>query len=160
LVSLNKGLITLAKLDNNQIDEPSDVNVYDIIMERLNVYEDFIQDQDIDVEMRIDKGVFIHMNSSFATILFDNLIKNAVKHNLPQQGKISIEVTSQNIKISNTGLAPKADTAKFFDRFYKGSQNGSLGLGLAIVKKICDIYGLKIGYQYQYGLHTITLVLK
>ncbi|MBS1646434.1 MAG: HAMP domain-containing histidine kinase [Bacteroidetes bacterium] len=159
LVNLNKGLITLAKLDNNQVDEPSYINVYETLMERLNAYEDFIESQDISVELKMDKNVFIYINPLFASVLFDNLIKNAIKHNLPTGGIIKIEVSGQFIKISNTGLTPTVDTNKFFERFYKGSQSNSLGLGLAIVQKICNIYSLKIEYTFKAPLHVITLRL-
>ncbi len=159
LVSLNKGLVTLAKLDNNQVDIPSDVNVYEKLLDRLNVYEDFIQEKDIDVRMKIDKTVNIKINPSFSVILFDNLIKNAVKHNYNQGGKINIEVTKEFIKIENTGTKPKVNTDKFFERFYKDSNKESLGLGLAIVKKICEIYGFKIVYNYASDFHSITLYI-
>jgi len=157
LVNLNKGLITLTKLDNNQIDLPSDVNVNDKIHKRLNLFEEFIQEKDIDVNLKIDKSITIKINPALAGILFDNLIKNAVKHNIDTGGKIDIEVTKECIKIANTGIEPKVSTDKFFERFYKDSKQESLGLGLAIVKKICDIYGFKISYNYTEGLHIIIL---
>jgi signal transduction histidine kinase len=157
LVNLNKGLITLTKLDNNQIDLPSEVNLHDKIFKRLSLFEDFIQEKDIDVNYKIDKTVTVKINSALAGILFDNLIKNAIKHNF-KGGKINIEITKEFFKISNTGAKPKIDTDKFFERFYKENTDGSLGLGLAIVKKICEIYGFKITYDYTDEMHIITLV--
>ncbi|MHB8259028.1 MAG: sensor histidine kinase [Bacteroidia bacterium] len=157
LVNINKGLLMLTKLDNNQVDLPSDVNISDIIYERLNLFEEFIEGKDIDVNLRIDKNATIRINISLAGILFDNLIKNAIKHNLVSGGKINIEVTNQFIKIANTGAEPKVSTDKFFERFYKDGSQESLGLGLAIVKKITEIYGFKISYQYAEGLHVVTL---
>ncbi len=157
LVNLNKSLITLTKLDNNQIDPPSDVNVSDKIYKRLNLFEEFIQEKDIDLDLKIDNSVIIKIDVTLAGILFDNLIKNAIRHNLVSGGKIKIEVTNQVIKIANTGAEPKASTDKFFERFYKDGNQESLGLGLAIVKKICDIYGFKISYQYAEGLHIVTV---
>ena len=160
LVSLNKSLITLTKLDNNQIDLPSEVNVSDKIYKRLNLFEEFIQEKDIDINLKIDKSVIIKMDVTLAGILFDNLIKNAIKHNIDNGGKIDIEVTNQYVKIANTGAEPKANTAKFFERFYKDGTQESLGLGLAIVKKICDIYSYAISYNYSRGLHVVTLEIK
>ena len=157
LVNLNKSLITLTKLDNNQIDPPEDVNIYTKIFKRLNLFEEFIQEKDIDVNLKIDQNITIKVSTSLAGILFDNLIKNAIKHNYEQGGKINIEVTKDWIKISNTGAKPKVNTEKFFERFYKDGKQESLGLGLAIVKKICDIYGFKISYDYLDGLHVVTL---
>jgi signal transduction histidine kinase len=160
LVNLNKGLIILTKLDNNQIDSPVDVNISKKIYSRLNLFEDFIQEKDIDVNLKIDDSVVVKIDPVLAGILFDNLIKNAIKHNLPNGGKINIEVTKELIKIANTGAQPKVNTDKFFERFYKEGSTESLGLGLAIVKKICDIYHFNILYSHKDGLHTITLNIK
>ncbi|HKC68870.1 MAG TPA: HAMP domain-containing sensor histidine kinase, partial [Bacteroidia bacterium] len=118
LVNLNKGLIILTKLDNNQIDLPSDVNISQKIYNRLNLFEDFIQEKDIDVNLKIDNSVIIKIDPVLAGILLDNLIKNAIKHNLSSGGKIDIEVTHDFIKIANTGHQPKISTDKFFERFY------------------------------------------
>jgi len=158
LVNLNKGLITLTKLDNNQVDFPSEVNLNDKIFSRLSLFEDFIQEKDIDVNYKIDKDVSVKINAALAGILFDNLIKNAVKHNF-QNGKINIEVNKDFFRISNTGAKPKVNTDKFFERFYKENKEGSLGLGLAIVKKICEIYSFKVTYNYVDELHIITLYI-
>jgi signal transduction histidine kinase len=160
LVNLNKSLITLTKLDNNQIDPPSDVNVSDKIYKRINLFEEFIQEKDIDLDLKIDKSVIIKIDTTLAGILFDNLIKNAIKHNIDHGGKINIEVTDRYIKIANTGAEPKVSTDKFFERFYKDGTQESLGLGLAIVKKICDIYDFRISYSYTDRLHVVTLNIK
>jgi signal transduction histidine kinase len=160
LVNLNKGLIILTKLDNNQVDLPSDVNISKKIYTRLNLFEDFIQEKDIDVNLKIDNSVVIKIDPVLAGILFDNLIKNAIKHNLSSGGKIDIEVTKDFIKIANTGHQPKVSTDKFFERFYKEGSAESLGLGLAIVKKICEIYNFDVQYDYKDGLHIITITIK
>ncbi|HXU28119.1 MAG TPA: HAMP domain-containing sensor histidine kinase, partial [Bacteroidia bacterium] len=160
LVNLNKGLIILTKLDNNQVDLPVDVNISKKIYNRLNLFEDFIQEKDIDINLKIDDSVVVKIDPVLAGILLDNLIKNAIKHNLPNGGKINIEVTKEFIKIANTGLQPKVDTDKFFERFYKEGALESLGLGLAIVKKICDIYNFDILYNFKDGLHIVTLNIK
>ena len=159
LVNLNKSLITLTKLDNNQIDPPTKVNISDKIYKRLNLFEEFIQEKDIDLDIKIDNHVILKMDTTLAGILFDNLIKNAIRHNVVTGGKIKIEVAPQFIKIANTGAPPKVSTDKFFERFYKDGHQESLGLGLAIVKKICDIYGLTITYNYTEELHTVCIKL-
>jgi signal transduction histidine kinase len=160
LVNLNKSLIILTKLDNNQVEPPEDVNIYTKIFKRLNLFEEFIQEKDIDVNLKIDQTINLKMSSSLAGILFDNLIKNAIKHNYDRGGKINIEVTKDFIKIANTGAKPKVNTEKFFERFYKDGTQESLGLGLAIVKKIGEIYGLKISYDYVDELHVVALQIR
>lgn len=156
LVNLNKGLTTLAKLDNDQINTASDINLHGLLIDRLALFEDFITEKNIDIDLKTDKSISLKINDVLARILFDNLIKNAVKHNI-KNGKILIEVTQNNFKISNTGLPLNGNTEKVFERFYKESSGDSLGLGLAIVKKICEIYGYGISYSYGNGYHSLLL---
>ncbi len=157
LFTLNKALVLLTKLENNQFEQSSQVNVADKIISRINLFEDFIQGKEIDVNYKIDESVHLSMDPNIAKVLFDNLIKNAVKHNV-QNGKINIEVTKERIKIANTGKPPKDNSDKRFERFYKAGSEDSLGLGLAIVKKICEINRLKIDYNYNEGWHSFTIV--
>ncbi|HXB41025.1 MAG TPA: HAMP domain-containing sensor histidine kinase [Bacteroidia bacterium] len=159
LANLNKGLITLTKLDNNQVEYPVDVNIDKLISDRLLLFEEFIQEKNISVEVKTDKTVNLKINPLLANILFDNLIKNAVKHNF-KGGEMLIEVTKDFIKIANTGAEPTVNTDKFFERFYKTNSEDSLGLGLAITKKICDTNALKISYDYKEGYHLLTITLR
>ena len=99
LVNLNKGLIMLAKLDNNQVDAASNLNLEQFITGRLNLFEDFLTEKNIEVNLKIDKSFTLEINEALAGILFDNLIKNAVKHN-SKNGKIIIETSDNKIKIS------------------------------------------------------------
>jgi signal transduction histidine kinase len=156
LSNLNKGLITLTKLDNNQVEIATEINLNDLLTARLSLFEDFLLEKNIEVELHIDKTTYVKMNTVLAGILFDNLIKNAVKHNV-KGGKIKIEATYKSISISNTGAAPTVSTDKFFERFFKDNSTDSLGLGLAIVKKICEVYKFIISYNYNEGLHKVTL---
>ena len=117
LSNLNKGLITLTKLDNNQVEEARDINVHQLLTERLSLFEDFIHEKNIAIEVKADKEMILKMNPVLAGILFDNLIKNAVKHNV-KDGTIKIEAAQGLIKILNIGLVPTVSPDKFFDRFY------------------------------------------
>ncbi|MGZ3866901.1 MAG: sensor histidine kinase, partial [Bacteroidia bacterium] len=156
LVNLNKGLITLTKLENNQVEAASTIDLLSFFHNRLALFEDFVAEKNISVNLNIDTNYSLKINEALAGVLFDNLIKNAVKHNT-KDGKIVIEASGNKIRISNTGEPPKADTEKFFERFYKDSGGDSLGLGLAIVKKICDVYGYKISYAYKERYHSLEI---
>ena len=158
LFTLNKALVLLTKLENNQFEQSASINIHNKIIDRMNLFEDFVQGKEIEVNYKMNKNIELKIDPTLAKVLFDNLIKNAVKHNY-QKGKINIEVDSGFIKISNTGKAPKDNTNKLFERFYKAGTEDSLGLGLAIVKKICEIYHLKISYNYSEGWHEFKIVL-
>jgi len=88
------------------------------------------------------------MNPYLAEILFVNLIKNAIRHNV-SKGEIIIEQGKSTINISNSGPKKEMNSEDLFKRFHKSSKSSeSLGLGLSIVKKICEVYNFDITYSY------------
>lgn len=156
LSNLNKGLIILTKLDNNQFDPPEQINLNHLIADRLQLFDDFIKEKDLRVHVKIDDSASVLMNPLLAEMLFDNLLKNAIRHN-SHGGTINIEGNKEFVRVSNTGQAPRVDTEKLFERFFKDSSEGSLGLGLALVKKISETYGYRVSYQFEKGFHILTL---
>lgn len=157
LVNLNKGLIMLTRLDNKQVEASSTVNLKEFIADRLLLFEDFIQEKEISLTVKTESQS-VHMNPELAGILFDNLIKNAIRHN-SQRGVMNIDISNHRFIISNTGAAPSVNPEKFFERFSKNGPADSLGLGLAIVKKICEVYHFTISYTFRERMHTITIDL-
>jgi signal transduction histidine kinase len=109
--------------------------------------------------VQIDEPVTLVINPLLAEILLDNLISNAIKHNV-MGGTLSIGLSKSALAIQNTGEAPRQSTAAFFDRFVKSDpRSRSLGLGLAIVKAICETNGLGITYHFSEGIHQISISL-
>ncbi len=97
--------------------------------------------------------LFVQMDSSLASVIISNLLKNAIFHNL-SNGKVSVEIFENIIKISNTSKAQKLDENLIFNRFYKPNNSSKgTGLGLAIVKAISDLYGFKVSYSHNNALH-------
>ena len=88
-----------------------------------------------------------------AYVLINNLLKNAIKHNLPQ-GSLSITVNQNSMVFENTGVPLKSKPEELFQRFKKDSTSiDSSGLGLALIKKVCDLYKMKITYTVSDQLH-------
>jgi signal transduction histidine kinase len=105
------------------------------------------------VVKHFDPNAVLLMNPYLADILFANLIKNAIRHNLPG-GELIIRIETNSLTISNSGKELKIDKELLFGRFHKQSASPeSLGLGLAIVQKICEVYGFTVDYRYEDGLH-------
>ncbi|RLD83015.1 MAG: sensor histidine kinase, partial [Bacteroidetes bacterium] len=98
--------------------------------------------------------IYFKINSDLIDILISNLIRNSIKHNIPN-GSISITSLKNNIRISNTGKEIRVNSEEF-NRFHRSSKN-SLGLGLSIVKKICKLYNIKINYSYENEVHNFDL---
>ena len=72
--------------------------------------------------------------------IIDNLIFNAIKHNIKDNPKIDINYKDNILSIYNTG--EKIDTKNLFivfDKYFQeDSSKDGFGLGLAMVKEFCD----------------------
>lgn len=157
LSRLNKTLILLAKIENRQFPESKSVHPSSIIDTQLEHLEDLILSKGIKVKKQTDEEMILRMNPFLAEIMFVNLIKNAVRHNI-EGGDLVIELTKERLQISNSGAPLKIDPELLFKRFYKSSSSPeSIGLGLAIVQKICVMYGFRINYNHSEGKHVMTV---
>lgn len=149
LTQLNKGLLLLSKIENNQYYELSRINIGQLMETLMISFEELIAERNIQVEINITKTIIISANQVLVETLLFNIISNAIKHNLDEGGKITIDTISKNVlEISNTGRELPVDAERMFERFLKSSNSEmSVGLGLSIVKKICDLYKFKISYS-------------
>ena len=157
LSNLNKTLILLSKIDNNQFPRKEKVQLKEIIDFHLDNFEEIIESQKISVTKDYQCLTSIQADSDLINIMLLNLLKNAIYHN-QSSGKLEIICDSASLTIKNTGKELEISQDDLFKRFTKSSfRPDSLGLGLAIVKKICDYYCFKISYSYQDNYHTITI---
>ena len=150
---LNKSLLLLSKIDNNQFGEETHVVMNDVLNHFLEDYKDVYEYRNIDVDMT-EEGLFeVEMNEMLATMLVTNLLKNAFVHNA-DGGKIKMSFSSDAMEFSNTGDDAPLDPQRIFERFYQGKKReGSTGLGLAIAHSICQQSGLQIKNEYRDGMH-------
>lgn len=158
LIRLNKTLLFLSKIENNQYIECSDVNVNTTLHHQLEVLSEVYASKAIDVHI-YEKGQCTFLaNAELMTALVSNLLRNAYLHNTPQ-GSIDVYVTDKALSIANTGDEPSLDTKRLFDRFYKAKhgKKHSNGLGLSIVKAICEASHLAIHYSYEGDKHIFTV---
>ena len=157
LSKLNKTLLLLSKIENKQFTEKERINVNEVIERHVEMYEDFLEDKGLVVEMKTAMEVEIEANPLLFDMIISNLISNAIKHNV-KGGNITITTTNLFVSVSNSGAAPKLDSASLFERFKKeSSASNSFGLGLAIVKKVCDNYNWKITHSFAEGQHNISI---
>ena len=157
LSRVNTTLLLLAKIENRQFPESELVSPKEIINYQLELLDDLILSKKLDLSSHFNENVLIKMNPYLAEVLFSNLIKNAIRHNIPG-GKIMIGLTESSLSISNSGSELEGNPEDIFKRFYKNSTSSeSLGLGLAIVQKICEAYNFNIEYNYLNSLHCINV---
>lgn len=154
---LNKELLLLTKIDGRQFSDICVIDVKKIVEKSIEDFAMIFQHRHIMLSIDCTGVPMVRMNSTLASVLLTNLIKNAYVHNHPQ-GEIVISVDSNGLDISNTGRATPLDGEHIFERFYQGSKReGSTGLGLALVKAICGLYGFALQYNYGEGVHKFSI---
>lgn len=159
LSKLNKTLLLLAKVENQQFSAKEEISLKEIIEQQLENYEDFITIKNITIISNLD-GDKISTNPVLADTLISNLLSNAIKHNIPN-GSIEITYIRDILIFSNTGQPLDQNPDNLFSRFKKASTlKDSLGLGLAIVKKICEVNGWQISYSYEEKTHQISILFR
>jgi len=157
LSKLNGALLLLSKIENQQFVEKSEIDFCQLIRFRLEYLEELFVLKHIELSVQLDNPVSISINQMLADILINNLLSNALKHNL-NYGKIFISSGINEITFSNSGNPLAIDPTKLFKRFVKYSvQEESTGLGLAIADEICRSNHLQLNYTYLNDLHSFTL---
>lgn len=155
LSRINHSLLLLTKLENQEFEATAEINFSKQILELLAIYEDRIAIKELQVTSFVDPNVTISINAALGDMLFDNLLSNAIRHNV-KNGTIFLEVNQKGILIKNTGPAPIFPTEELFQRFKKSNQcSNSVGLGLSIVKRICELNNFNIQYIFEEGLHIL-----
>lgn len=158
LSRLNKTLLMLTRIENNQYLDSTPVNFNKLTHTLLNEFEDLATHKNIHIHLQeAQQPLIFQMNEDLAATLLVNLIKNAIVHNV-SEGEVHISIQSNQLHIANTGAEQALDDKRVFERFYKNSiSNQSTGLGLAIVQAITNQYGLNIHYAYHDKKHVLLI---
>jgi len=157
LSKLNEALLLLSKIENKQFVELTEIDICQLILSRVEYLDELFALKQIEVVVNLDEKVFLTMNPMLAEILINNLLSNALRHNI-KNGKIFISSQNQEITISNTGEQTQIDISRLFHRFAKQvTSSESNGLGLAIANEICKNYHLSLEYSYLNEMHQMAL---
>ena len=153
LSRLNKALLLLTKIENDQFQKDEVLNVNSLIEELLPEYEELASQKHVSVQLLPSEECVVRGNRMLMVSMFRNLISNSIRHNI-ELGEITITIKEQGFSIANSGQKVSGDPNQFFNRFTKNSSNpNSLGLGLSIVKKIADLHGFECIYTVQENIH-------
>lgn len=156
IIRLNRSLLLLSKIENNQFTNPTTVSVNQVVDEIVAGMEELVQFKNMIIKVNHNSKIEIRCDESLAIVLISNLIRNALQHN-PPQGEIEATITNNTLEVSNTGNSP-LDGNRIFDRFYKsGNPATGSGLGLSIVKAICSHYGYQITYSFVEKTHNFRI---
>lgn len=153
LTRLNKSLLLLFKIDNNQFIEETTVSFRQLVEKYLEDYKEVYTHKHIQVTCQVVSDFTVQMNDMLANMLITNLLKNAFVHNV-ESGILHIDIQKEFFSIQNSGVSAPLDSVKIFQRFYQQQKNeGNTGLGLAIADAVCKHSSLILEYVYYTGVH-------
>ena len=159
LAQLITNILKLNKLENQQIfPQPKEFDLGEQLCECLLVFEDAWEAKNLEIETDIEDDVRIQSDPELLSLVWNNLISNAVKFT-PDGGTIglSLKTDSNNVivQVRDAGCGMKPETGMhIFEKFYQGDTSHATqgnGLGLALVKRVIDILNGEIGVQSVYG---------
>lgn len=155
---INKNLLLLAKIENNQFDNSEVIILDEILHQIIEILQEHFEQKNIKLEQEIANNIKVNGNNGLAEVLINNLIINAIRHTYPG-GLISIRLTNSVFEISNSG-DEELNTDFLFKRFSKlSSNNNGSGLGLSIIQEICKFHHWTVHYRFQNGQHIFSINL-
>ncbi|WP_353137899.1 HAMP domain-containing sensor histidine kinase [Pseudopedobacter sp.] len=151
---INKNLLLLAKIENQQFSETEEISLKQSINDLLNLLSDFLKEKAIILDL--NNELIIHSNKNLLDIMLTNLIMNAIRHT-KSNSQIQITLQGKRLSISNTGDFA-LEEEKLFKRFSTTNKNKpGGGLGLSIIKEITKRYNWEISYSFQNNMHTFSI---
>jgi signal transduction histidine kinase len=156
MARLNKNLLLLSKIDNEQFIDKEEIELPSMIQSQVNSLQPMAQLENLTITTSLDL-ISIKANRTLIEVLLSNLLHNAIRYS-PKGGEISINLHQRSLSITNGGQPLGMGIEKMTERFVKESNHpNSTGLGLAIIQKICDSCGYTLNYRYEDAKHEFSI---
>lgn len=154
---LNKNLLLLSKMENDNYSEKETINLNEAIKKHFDFFAEQATAKNLVIKIEMKETVFVKSNPVLTEILISNLFLNAIRHNV-SDGQILVTLSNHSLRFSNTAQQQALVADKLFNRFSKSnpSEQGH-GLGLAIIKKISDLNNWETSYSFSNNLHSFSL---
>lgn len=143
VIRLNRFMLTIAKINNDQFPAGKLLSINDYINDFLQAYEDMVEMKNLKIRKLHSADLKLYLHPLLAEMLTSNILSNAIRYNI-KNGYIRIQTTDSTLSVTNpyNNTIPAGD---LFVRFNKsGHEKEATGLGLAIVKSICEKNNLDI----------------
>ena len=159
LAQLITNILKLNKLENQQIfPQPTEFDLGEQLCECLLGFEDAWEAKNLEIETDIQEDVRIKSDPELLSLVWNNLISNAVKFT-PDGGTIGLSLKTEDsrvvVQVRDTGCGMTPQVGQhIFEKFYQGDTSHATqgnGLGLALVKRVVDILGGEISVQSLFG---------
>ena len=158
--SLTEDLLLLARTDIIPNQDPSFVNLGEILDNLYKLYKPQTEAKQIKMKLQLDQDLYVLGDCEQLKRLFTNLLENAINYT---SFAGTIEITNRwlgshiyvSVKDTGVGIAPD-NLEKVFDRFWRADESrsyncGGSGLGLAIAQAIAKKHGGLITVKSQLG---------
>jgi signal transduction histidine kinase len=157
---LNKNLLLLSKIENDNFNKKEVVILNELLEKNLGFFTEQATAKNLDIKMELIDKVIVKSNPLLVEILIGNLFLNAIKHNI-NDGIVFVTLTNQSLTFSNSGQSTPLVSDELFKRFSKSnpSEQGN-GLGLAIIMNIVKINGWSIQYNFSNQLHQFKIIFQ
>ena len=159
LAQLITNNLKLNKLENQQIfPQLGEYDLGEQLCESILQFEDIWEAKNLNIETDIQEDVRIRSDPELLSLVWNNLISNAVKFT-PENGTIAVTLKAEGnlveVSVRDTGCGIKPEVGQhIFEKFYQGDTSHATqgnGLGLALVKRVVDILNGEIGVQSVHG---------
>ena len=133
-------------LELSSLKLPKDIkwiNVNELVESEIDKYRDPIEKKHITIEKHINKWSKIAIDAKHFSLLFSNLLKNAIIYN-KDGWKIEITFEKNILSTRDTGIGmDEKDLSNIWERFFRVDRSGKTnwsGIGLSIVERIIKLY--------------------
>lgn len=159
LSSLITNILKLNKLENQQIyPERERYDLGEQLCQCLLAFEDVWEENGIELDTELADHVLIMSDAELMTLVWNNLISNALKFT-PPGGRVAVSLETEGdfavVQIRDTGCGiPPEVGGHIFEKFYQGDTSHATqgnGLGLALVKRVMDIVNGDISVASEVG---------
>lgn len=148
-------MLLLVKIENGLVEDEQLINLKEIISEFVASFQELFADKELEVSCGLENKE-IRANSYLIEVLLNNLISNAIRHNI-SRGKIKLILNQEGLTIQNTGKNMALNDKEIFRRFNKSADSEGSGLGLTIARQICENYHYKFSYSFCPPFHTFKI---
>ncbi|MFA9239365.1 MAG: sensor histidine kinase [Candidatus Paceibacteria bacterium] len=147
--------LTFVTLNNQIISNNENINVSDILRQRIDFFNSLADMKKITFKMDIKDNIFILCDVKKISKLIDNLLSNAIKYN-KISGFIIVVLSEDGFSIQDSGKGiTKENLENLFERYTRFDKSvGGFGIGLNIVSLIIKEYDFKINVESQIDVGT------
>ena len=163
LKSIVDSLLMFSRSDSGNLQIPDEqIDLSALVEEVAEDASVLASEAGIGFEVDVTRGVSVRGDASLMRLTLFNLLQNAVKYNLPENGEIRCSLDAQGVTtVTNTGPEISGEDAeKIFDRFYRadparGKEKPGFGLGLSLARVIAEAHGGALWLERSSGGETV-----